>query len=114
TKKILDDFDNHRTKDQKDIIIEIKTINKSLENIENQLERLLDGYVNALLDPSEYQSKKQKLLEQKTDLKQKLSNLQGRESGWFELAKDIIMICNSVEKNVLENNYGNLVQILAY
>ncbi len=111
TKKILEDFNSYKSKEQKDITIEIKTINESLENIEQQLERLLDGYINALLDPSEYQSKKQKLIDEKTDLKQKLSNLQGRESGWFENAKEIIMTCNSVEKNVIENNYGNLYQI---
>ena len=96
TEKILDDFNSHRSKEQKDITIESATIKTALENIEQQFERLLDGYVNGLLEPSEYQSKKQKLIEEKTDLKQKISNLEERESGWFELAKEIIMTCNSV------------------
>jgi len=111
TDRILKDFDSYRTKEQKDITVETETIKTSLKKIEEQLERLLDGYVKGLLEPSEYQSKKQQLIEEKTDLNQKLSNLEGRESGWFELAKEIIMTCNSVEKTVTENNSGNLVQI---
>ena len=109
--KILDELDMHRTSEQKNISVETEKTESKLKNIDLQLERLLDGYVNALLEPSEYQAKKQKLIVEKTDLKQKLTDLSRKESSWFELAKDIIATCNSVEKNIKENNLGNLRQI---
>ena len=106
--KILDDFNRYRSTEQKDLTIEINAINIELKQIEEHLTRLLDGYIAGMIEPSEYLSRKQELISRKTDLKQNIAGLESGEVDWFELAKDIIVTCNSVEKTVKENNYGNL------
>jgi len=52
------------------------------------LNRLLDGYVSGLITPTEYQEKKQILIEQKVGLKQKLDSLQKNQqvgSNWQKI-----------------------------
>ena len=80
------------------VSVQIQQIKKQLTEIQQKLDRLLDGYISGLISPSEYQEKKQALIEQKIELKQKLDSLQKKSTGWYELAKDIILTCNSVNK----------------
>ena len=110
-KKILGDFEKYKNKEEKSIFYESIPTEKELTAIDQRLDRLLDGYINGLISPAEYQEKKQKLVEEKIELKQKLDNLISKRSGWFELAKDTILTCNSVEKTVKEKIYTNLNQI---
>ncbi|MEA3421442.1 MAG: hypothetical protein U9Q97_07190, partial [Acidobacteriota bacterium] len=84
---------------------------KTLTDISQRLDRLLDGYINGLIGPAEYKEKKQPLIEEKIEIKQKLDSLRNESIGWFELAKDIVLTCNSVDKAIKERNYANLVQI---
>ena len=92
-------------------IVHIQQIENQLTEIQQKLNRLLDGYVSGLITPTEYQEKKQVLIEQKVELKQKLDSLQRKPTGWFELARDVILTCKSVEKTVKEKNYQKLVEI---
>jgi len=111
TQKILDDFKEYSKKEETEIYKQYSITEKGISDIEQKLNRLLDAYINGLINPSEYQEKKAALIEEKTDLKQKLDILKSRRSGWFELAKDIILTCNSVGKNIRQRKYGNLCQI---
>ncbi|PKM99355.1 MAG: hypothetical protein CVU78_06740 [Elusimicrobia bacterium HGW-Elusimicrobia-2] len=72
---------------------------------------MLEGYISGLIDPAEYQNKKAPLIEEKIELKQKITSSKNESNSWFELAKDIVLTCNSVEKIIKERNYANLVKI---
>ncbi len=109
--KILQDFEKRKTKEELTASTEISKLEQELKIIEEKIERLLDGYISVLIDSSEYQTKKQKLIEQKYDLNQKLNDLKQGRAGWLELAKDIILTCNSVGRFSKEKNYDELAEI---
>ena len=110
-RKILQSFEQHRNKEENTASFEISKIEQKLKVIEEKIDRLLDGYISGLIDADEYQTKKQKLVEQKVELSQKLAALRQGQACWLELAKDIILACNSVRKVVKEKNYQNLAEI---
>ncbi len=76
-----------------------------------QIDKLLDAYLSGIIDEKEYQTKKRTLVEQKTDLKQNLADLQTGHSEWFELSKSIINTCYSVEKIIKGKNLDDLSKI---
>ena len=111
TNKILTDLEKYRTDESKTISSLSEKFEKTLTDISQRLDRLLEGYISGLIDPTEYQKKKAPLIEEKIEIKQKLDSLKNESNSWFELAKDIVLTCNSVEKIIKERNYANLVKI---
>jgi len=109
--KILEDFGRYRRKEEKDSSFKISKLEKELKEVKAKIDKLLDMYLSGLIDDTEYQAKKQKLIERKVNLNQKLANLKKGEFSWLELAKDIILTCNSVGKIIKEKNYQNLAEI---
>jgi len=111
TKKIFGDFERHKSKEELSASTEISILEDELKVIEEKIDKLLDGYLSGIIDSKEYQAKKQKLVEQKVNLNQKLADLRQGRAGWLELAKDAITTCNSVEKISEARNFENLAQI---
>ncbi len=109
--KILSDLEKYRTDESKNISSLSEKFEKTLTNISQRLDRLLEGYISGLIDPAEYQEKKASLIEEKIELKQKITSLKNESNSWFELAKDIVLTCNSVEKIIKERDCANLVKI---
>ena len=84
--KILEDFEKHRKRENITASTEISLLEKELKITEEKIDRLLDGYISGLIDSNEYQIKKQKLVEQKFNLNQKLADLRQGRAGWLEPA----------------------------
>ena len=66
--------------------------------------RLLDTYLDGLLDKEEYRIKKEELLDRKTDIKADLDRIRRNPDFRFELAKDLFSDCFFVDKIISERN----------
>ena len=111
TRKILEDFKRHRSREEIRASSEILSLEEELKTIEEKIDKLLDGYLSGIIDSKEYQAKKQKLVEQKINLNQKIDDLRQGRVGWLELAKDVISTCNSIDKISKAKIFENLGQI---
>ncbi|MFA7652271.1 MAG: recombinase family protein, partial [Candidatus Omnitrophota bacterium] len=73
--------------------------------IDAQLERLLDFYLSEKILQEEYVFKKQKLLTEKVDLKEKLEDFGRKGLSRFERVRDFITTCNSAGYVALKGNF---------
>jgi len=68
-----------------------QNVEKEILEIENKLARILDMQLENIISLSEYKEKKEKLLNQKTDLKQKLLDFGRRGNYWLEPMRNFIL-----------------------
>lgn len=61
-----------------------------LTTVERKLDRLLTGYLDQVIDASEYQTMKKKLLDEKTSLEEEIKRLKDGSIHWVELAREYI------------------------
>jgi len=83
-----------------------------LKNIETTLNKLLDGYLEGVIDKEDYRLKKEQLLNKKADIKANLGKIRRNPDFRFELAKDLFSACFSVNKIILERNLPALSDFL--
>ncbi|MBM3245281.1 MAG: hypothetical protein FJZ15_05765 [Candidatus Omnitrophica bacterium] len=75
-----------------------------IEAINEQLERLLDFYLSEKVLQEEYVAKKQKLLTEKVELREKLEDFGRKGLSRFERVRDFITTCNSASYVALKGN----------
>lgn len=64
---------------------------KEILEIDNKVSRLLDMQLENTILTSEYKEKKEKILNQKADLKQKLLNFERKRNYWLEPMRNFIL-----------------------
>ena len=79
-----------------------QNVEKEIMEIENKVSRLLDMQLENTISLSEYKEKKEKLLNQKTDLKQKLLNFGRKGNYWLEPMRNFILSAH--QANSLANS----------
>ncbi len=109
--RILQDFDEHKTQEETTVEASISKVQTELSEVSAKTDKLLDAYLSEIITETEFQSKKKNLVERKAALKQELEDLRSGHSEWFELAKNVIETCNSVEKIIKEKNFDDLSEI---
>ena len=65
-----------------------------LKEFDEKIERLIDLYIAKEITQEEYQRKKEKLLNEKKDLQERLGEIEKSGGGWLEPAKEFITTCN--------------------
>jgi LmbE family N-acetylglucosaminyl deacetylase len=80
-------------------------LKERIEAVDAQLERLLDFYLSEKILQEEYVSKKQKLLTEKVELKEKLADFGRKGLSRFERVRDFITTCNSAGYIALKGNF---------
>ena len=62
----------------------VEEVKKEIKSIEVKLQRLLDGYLDQVIEQEIYRAEKSKLLFKKKSLEEKISSLLQKQNGWFE------------------------------
>ena len=88
-----------------------QNIEKEILEIDNKVSRLLDMQLENTISLSEYKEKKEKLLNQKADLKQKLSDFGRKGNYWLEPMRNFILSAH--QANFLFNS-ENLEEKLSF
>ncbi len=66
--------------------------------IESQLEKLLDAYLVQVITADEYGARKSKLLAQKLELNERITDFTQHGSSWLEPAREFVLNLNQAEK----------------
>ena len=83
-----------------------------LLDINQKLDRLLDLHLSESLSQTEYITKKERLIMKKKDLEGKLSSLERKSDGWFELSKRFIKSLDIKEVSALLENPEHILHFL--
>ena len=72
----------------------------------------MDGYLEGGFELSEFQEKKNKLMSEKKDIEEKLSDVERKGNRWLELVKNWILEANQAKNLVLSQNFSEMKQFL--
>src|SRR3989338_1363608 len=83
-KKFLACLEKNRQTAKLKSVAEINGLNNELKTIETKLDRLLNAYLDQLIDPQSYQDKKNELIQAKAGLQEKLKEINITGNSWLE------------------------------
>ena len=79
-------------------------LKSQIGDFNDKLEKLLDANLNNDISREEYLEKKQKLLNRKIEISEKLANFEKKGGNWLEPAKNFILASNQAQKAAVSNN----------
>ena len=92
---------------------EIKQFNSQVQETEIKLNRLLDGYLDQVIEPEIYKQKKNKLFEEKLKLEEKKSQTEKNGTVWLEPVREFVKCALQAQKIAREKNNCHDLSIMA-
>jgi hypothetical protein len=89
-----------------------QNMKSQIKECEEKLEKLLDAHLNNDISREEYLEKKQKILNQKIELSEKLRAFEKKGGNWLEPAKNFISASNQAQITALSDNLQEKSQFL--
>ena len=106
------ELDKEKGQDRKDSENFVQNLHQQKVEVEQKIEKLLDLYITGgVLTIEEYQAKKQKLLNEKLDIEQKIRDFEQKGNNWLEPMRK--MIFESKQAKILLSQ-GDNQQILTF
>jgi len=90
----------------------IQNLKTELAKVKIKINRLLDIHLEGVLELDEYQEKKNALLEQKTDLKQKIKDFERKENHWVELTRNWVLASNQAKNLASTESFSEMKNFL--
>ena len=75
--------------------------------IKIKIDRLMDGYLEGGFELAEFQEKKNKLMAEKKDIEEKLSDFERKGNHWLELTRNWIIKANQAKNLALQENFSS-------
>ena len=88
--KLLEMAERDGEKEKKFAAGELQKLSVSLDDFEKKLDRLLETYLEEIVDTESYQRKKDELLQTKKVLQEKIEEIKTKGSSWLEPLKEFI------------------------
>ncbi|PJE68662.1 hypothetical protein COU96_03145, partial [Candidatus Shapirobacteria bacterium CG10_big_fil_rev_8_21_14_0_10_38_14] len=91
-------------KDRLDSETEAKKLNSQTQETEVKLNRLLDGYLDQVIEPEIYKQKNNELFEEKLKLEEKKSQIEKNGTFWLEPMREFVNCALQAQKIAREKN----------
>ena len=111
TEKVLFELEKEETEAKEQAKSTVQNLKIKLGEVEKQLEKLLDVYLSEVITTEEYTLRKQKLINQKMDLQDKIKDFEQKESSWLEPAREFVL---NLKKADEIKNSGDYPEILTF
>ena len=72
----------------------------------------MDGYLEGSFELAEFQEKKNKLMAEKKDIEEKLSDFERKGNHWLELTRNWILEASQAKNLALQENYSGMKNFL--
>ena len=113
TKEMLDYLDNEEKKEIRTGENFVQKINQKLAEIQTKLDKLLEGYLDGLIDEEDYKRKKEELIQQKIALKGEEEMAEKKKfQSWIEPTRNFIKTAFSIQKIISGKSMEEIKQIL--
>src|SRR3989344_7026719 len=86
TEKVLHELDKDEQKARDDSKVFVENFKSELADIETRLDKLLSAYLDEVITSGEYAAQKQKMLDQRVELKEKIHEIEDKGVSWLEPA----------------------------
>ena len=100
-------------KDKIESETETQRLNSEIQETEIKLNRLLDGYLDQVIEPEIYKQKKNELFEEKLHLTQKKSQIEENGNCWLEPVREFVNCALQAQKIVREKNNCHDLAVVA-
>ena len=85
-------------KDKLAVVSETNHVNDQIQESEIKLNRLLDGYLDQVIEPEIYKQKKNELFEEKLKLEEKKSQIEKNGNSWLEPVREFVNCALQAQK----------------
>ena len=112
-RKMLERLEKDRESASRNIEMLSKELKSSLFKVEIKLDKLLNGFLEGLVNRKEYLRAKDKLTTQKLSIVEKIQSFKRKQIYWLEPLKNHILLADSGEKTVADGNLHAKRKLLA-
>ena len=112
TEKVLFELTKEETEAKAQAKISVQNLKVKLEEITKQLEKLLDVYLNEVITTEEYTLRKQKLINEKLELNEKINDFGQKGLSWLEPAREFILSLAKADKIKNSEDYSEILTFL--
>ena len=113
TKQMLGWIDEEKTQAQKKTKLLVQNLLESKKTIEAKMEKLLDLLIEGRgIDQDEYQHKKQKLLNEKLAIQQKVKDFEQQGNNWLEPMKQMLFTVSQAKIILAQNSPAEIPTFL--
>src|SRR3989339_825692 len=106
TKKMITGLDKEKEKNVQAEITFAQNLRTQILEHEKTLDKLLDLRLSSAISTGEYAAKKQKILNQKIEISEKLKAFERKGNRWLELCKNFILTANQAQIAALRGNFS--------
>ena len=115
TEKVLRELDKDEQKAREDSLALVGSMKKDLAEVETRLDKLLSAYLDEIISEEEYLAQKQKMLDRRVELKEKIREIEDKGVSWlgketFWRKRVICSVSNSSRTYFCEHILRFLVQ----
>src|SRR3989339_641667 len=108
TKKILESLNKEEEADIQKAMEVLTNLKSEIAELDKKIDKLLEAYLENIVSVEEYQTKKQNLIEMKSQIKQKIAEIEERQSFWLEPARKFILSCQEAKIIGETERFGEL------
>src|SRR3989304_7804066 len=106
--KILESLNKEEEADREKAMEVLTNLKSEIAELDKKIDKLLEAYLENIVSVEKYQLKKQNLIEMKSHLKQKISEIEESQSFWLEPAREFILSCQEAKIIAETQNFGQL------
>ena len=83
-----------------------QNLKSQIAELNEKLDKLLDNQLDGIISTKEYAAKKQKILNQKIEISEKLKDFERKGNRWLELCRNFILTANQAQIAALQGNFS--------
>ncbi len=110
--KILESLNKEEEADREKAMEVLTNLKSEIAELDKKIDKLLEAYLENIVSVEEYQRKKQNMIELKSQLKQKIVEIEETQSFWLEPAREFILSCSEAKIVAETQNFGELFVFL--
>src|SRR3989339_2275450 len=96
--ELLKMAENEHGESAQSLTASVKEKDEKISSLSKKLERLLNGYLDQVIDEQDYRNRKAKLLSEKKSLEEEMTSLSHKQNDWLEPMKEWIKDAQSLDK----------------
>ena len=113
TKEMLECLDKEEKKESQTGENFVQKINQKLAKIQTKLDKLLEGYLDGLIDEEDYKRKKEELIQEKITLKGEKEMAEKKKfQSWIEPTRNFLKTAFSIQKIISGKSLEEIRQIV--
>src|SRR3989338_7052756 len=112
TKKMNLELDKEKEENVQAEMTFAQNLKSQIAEHEETLDKLLDLKLSGIISTEEYAAKKQKILNQKIEISEKLRDFERKGNRWLELCRNFILTANQAQIAALQGNFSEKKNIL--